>query len=257
MPQASAPSPLLDLPPELRDRILGFFLLTPSPISLEHRVGIPYIAQVNQCLREEALQVFFERNTFAITNRSSHAAARKRVAHALSFLLPEHLARIRHLRLDWNTYCLASSDDCLLSPPYDQHVCLPGPSYAAPVYMAACYVGLTWHEPALRLSVDVYDNDLCRTLAKPLYEKMSDAFTGILASWPLASNGRRVLDANRLHQIADRWDDIAEHALRIRAREIVPRYPAALQDFQMQLMLLEQLNRRRLLRARQSDDTLQ
>lgn len=123
--------------------------------------------------------------------------------------------------------------------------------------MAACYVGLTWREPALRLSVDVYDNDLCRTLAKPLYEKMSDAFTGILASWPLASNGRRVLDANRLHQIADRWDDIAEHALRIRAREIVPRYPAALQDFQMQLMLLEQLNRRRLLRARQSDDTLQ
>ena len=75
---SSASSKLLELPPELRDKIFRYALVSNEPVKLQFSSGrwrsrrcrftmIPGLINVSKQLRSETLRIFFEDNTFEIT----------------------------------------------------------------------------------------------------------------------------------------------------------------------------------------------
>lgn len=87
--------PLLRIPPEIRVQIYEHLgLVQRTAISIFATTSkAPSIARVCQVLREEAMDMFFRRNRFIVSNAFGLAAT-------LDTLTPGNLSRISHLRLN-------------------------------------------------------------------------------------------------------------------------------------------------------------
>ncbi|KAK1010861.1 hypothetical protein LTR91_000295 [Friedmanniomyces endolithicus] len=261
----SAPA-LLVLPPELRELILVALLAEGEPISLQQSFTEPAISKVCRLLRKEALSVFYHDNTFCVDNSGGRVEATRKLNGTLTRMHPANLACIRRLRLDWNIQCQANSPACFS----DQHVPIwhkydpSDTSWSAPRYMVACYLTFTTQEPWVELSVGYYNNKLCNMTAKSVYEGMSGILLPTLIG-PLATGQRRKqLTPIYFTKLVEVWQSLAAHSLSEKCSELQIRRLAAfnhpvtnrtLRDFQMQLMLLEQQNKKRLLMAREEQDS--
>ncbi|KAK0848605.1 hypothetical protein LTR02_004867 [Friedmanniomyces endolithicus] len=217
----SSPS-LLGLPPELRELILVALLVEVEPISLQQRFMEPAVSRVSRSLREEALSVLYHDNTFCIDNSGGRVEAIRK----LNSTLTRELVR----------------------------------SARAPRYMVACHLTLTTQEPWVELSVGYYYNMLCNMTAKPLYEEISGMVLPTLIGPLSTSQRRKQLMPIYLTKLVEIWQILAARVLAEKSSELQIRRLAAfghtannhaLQGFQMQLMLLEQQNKKRLLMARQ------
>jgi len=233
-----APSLLLDLPPELRERILVALLERNDPIRLQHGFQEPAISKANHQLKIESLAIYYSVNTFSIDNsgyvspgsddtkrRIRHRSAKggeKGRAHdgyrdasleqlrkALNRIHPAHIARIRYIRLEWNAHCKANAANCFDDrPDYAMQRCddtLPGNGWRAPVFMEACNISLIPRKPWATLSISYYENDMCRQAAPPLYEKVKAMVLRSL-SRPLPTLQRRQqLSAEYIIKLAEKW----------------------------------------------------
>ncbi len=126
--------------------------------------------------------------------------------------------------------------------------------------MVACHLTLTTQEPWVELSVGYYYNMLCNMTAKPLYEEISGMVLPTLIGPLSTSQRRKQLMPIYLTKLVEIWQILAARVLAEKSSELQIRRLAAfghtannhaLQGFQMQLMLLEQQNKKRLLMARQ------
>ncbi|TKA79879.1 hypothetical protein B0A55_03662 [Friedmanniomyces simplex] len=262
---------LLDLPPELRERIFIALLVDGAPTSLQHRFTEPEISKVCRLLRVESLGVFYYDSTFCIDNNGGHVQALQKLNSTLDRLRPSNLAGIRHLRLDWNTRCQGNSPVCFyIETVPNAHSCHNMDSgWSAPLYMVACYLTLTTQEPWVKLSVGFHDNALSNMIAKPLYEKMTEILVPTLAGPLPAGQRRKQLTSTYLVRLVEVWQHVASRLLAENCIKLQNQGLAAigntanvghnggnhaLQYYQMQLMLLEQQNKMRLIMARQVYD---
>ncbi|KAK1824379.1 hypothetical protein LTR12_001217 [Friedmanniomyces endolithicus] len=257
----SSPS-LLGLPPELRELILVALLVEVEPISLQQSFTEPAVSRVCRNLREESLSVLYHDNTFCIDNEGGLFEATRKLNSTLARVHPFNIARIRCLRLDWNTHCRANASACFgdqLEPQF--HAChWDNTRWSAPLYMVACYLTLTTQEPWV-LSVGFYENTLCKLAAKPLYEGMSAIVMPTLVGPLPVGQRRKQLTPIYFMKLVEAWHSLAGRVLAEKSEELHIQHLAAfghpqnhaLQDYQMQLMLREQQNKKRLLMARQED----
>ncbi|KAK0794088.1 hypothetical protein LTS16_014431 [Friedmanniomyces endolithicus] len=118
----------------------------------------------------------------------------------------------------------------------------------------------TLTQPWVELSVGYYYNMLCNMTAKPLYEEISGMVLPTLIGPLSTSQRRKQLMPIYLTKLVEIWQILAARVLAEKSSELQIRRLAAfghtannhaLQGFQMQLMLLEQQNKKRLLMARQ------
>ncbi|KAK0945478.1 hypothetical protein LTR29_003083 [Friedmanniomyces endolithicus] len=259
----SSPS-LLGLPPELRELILVALLVEVEPISLQQRFMEPAVSRVSRSLREEALNVLYHDNTFCIDNEGGLFEATRKLNSTLARVHPFNIARIRCLRLDWNTHCRANASACFgdqLEPQF--HAChWDNTRWSAPLYMVACYLTLTTQEPWVELSVGFYENTLCKLAAKPLYEGTSAIVMPTLVGPLPVGQRRKQLTPIYFTKLVEAWHSLAGRVLAEKSEELHIQHLAAfgqpqnhaLQDYQMQLMLREHQNKKRLLMARQDPD---
>ncbi|KAK5701674.1 hypothetical protein LTR97_004492 [Elasticomyces elasticus] len=262
---------LLNLPPELQDRIFKALLVEDGITSLQHSFAEPKLSQVCRSLRKETLDVFYHDSTFCIDNDGGHIASMKRLSQTLGHLHSSDLASIRHIRLDWNTRCQGNWKLCfdLKSVP-KKHQCLASDvGWSTPGYMVACYITLVPREPWAELSISFPDNALSKVVATPLHERMSEVVLPTLASLLRGGRQHKQLTRPYLKKIAKAWQHTASELLGRSCMEMQSQHliatgrmtPAAwgnhaYQDYQVQLMLLEQQNKKRLLMARQQQDAM-
>ncbi|KAK5675970.1 hypothetical protein LTS10_011259 [Elasticomyces elasticus] len=251
---------LLDLPPELRERVLKALLVDDAPVSLQHRFAEPEVSQVCCPLREESLGVFFREGTFCIDNSGGHTEAMQKLSRTLHHMRASDIAKIRRLRLDWNTHCRGNGPSCFLirTVPGGHSCHATETGWSAPVYLIACYITLTTQEPWAELSISFYDTALGNVTAQTLHAKMSEMLLQSLVGSLPAGQYRKRLTSSFLMRLAEVWQYtasrlLAQNCVMLQTQRITLG-GHALQDYQMQLMLLEQQNKKRLLMARQEQD---
>ncbi|KAK3668251.1 hypothetical protein LTR22_000936 [Elasticomyces elasticus] len=258
---------LLDLPPELRERVLKALLTDDAPVSLQHRLAEPEVSRVCRSLRDESLGVFFQESTFCIDNNGGHTVSMQKLSNTLQYMRTSDIASIRRLRLDWNTHCRGNEPYCftIRTVPSDHSCHAMDTGWSAPVYLIACYITLTTQEPWAELSVSFFENALGSVTAQALHAKMSETLLQSLVGPLPAGQRRKRLTSSFLMTLAEVWQHIASRllaqncvVLQNQRMAAMPKFtnPSGhtLQDFQMQLMLLEQQNKKRLLLAREEQD---